>query len=300
MLFSFKNLNPYMNVLYFLIVIVTLYSSDNPITAVLFLIMTILITWIFCNDSFNKNVKFSVFTAFLVAIINPIVSHRGLTILFYVGYTPITLESVIYGIIAGTKLFTLLLLGSYFNLIMDYEKLAYVLAPLGNNLSLIVSLSVKFIPEYVDKIRNIKDTQKTKGIILEDKSKVNVARSMTHILNAFFFITLEQGVVTIKSIKSRGYLNRQKKIRQDIKFRFIDYIFIAISAVFIITNFSLSKVTAYEIYPKLSMPNIGFSEVILIIAYILFLGAPIWFAAGDKLYLQYKTKERNDFYKSDV
>lgn len=300
MLFSFKNLNPYMNALYFLMVIVMLYSSDNPIIAILFLIMTILITWRFCSESFSKNVKVFVFTAFLVAIINPIVSHRGLTILFYVGYTPITLESVIYGIVAGTKLFTLLLLGSYFNLIMDYEKLAYVLAPLGNNLSLIVSLSVKFIPEYVDKIRNIKDTQKTKGIILEDKSKVNVARSMTHILNAFFFITLEQGVVTIKSIKSRGYLNRQKKIRQHIKFRFIDYIFIAISVVLIITNFSLSKVTAYEIYPKLSMPNIGFSEVILIIAYILFLGIPIWFAAGENLYLEYKTKERNDFYKSNV
>lgn len=295
MLFSFKNLNPYMNLLYFLSVIVTLYSTDNPIVIATFLIMTIIITLRFCNSNFIRTVKVFAVTALLVIIINPLVSHRGMTILFYIGYTPITLESVFYGIIAGVKLFTILLMGSYFNIIMDYEKLAYVLAPLGNNLSLILSLSVKFIPEYLEKIKNIKDTQKTKGIVLDDKNKVNVAKSMTHILNAFFFITLEQGVITIKSIKSRGYLNREKKVRRDIRFRIIDYIFVSILTLFIVVNISLSKITAYEIYPELTMPNINLSTVLLIMAYILFLGAPIWFTEGEKLYLAYRTKERDQW-----
>ena len=291
MLFSFKNLNPYMNLIYFLTLIVMLYSTDNPIIITVIFIMVILINMTFCKESLRNTLKSFIFIVALVVIINPIVSHRGMTILFYIGYTPITLESVVYGVISGIKLLTLLLMGSYFNKIMDYEKLAYVLAPMGNNLSLIISLSVKFIPEYLDKIKSIKDTQKTKGINLEDKSKKKVAKSMTYILNAFFFITLEQGIITIKSIKSRGYLNRDKRMKRSINLKFIDYIFLAIGFLLIILRIAFSKVAIYDIYPRLTMPVININIFLLIFAYILFLGIPIWLEKGERIYLFLKAKE---------
>lgn len=295
MLFSFINLNPYLNLIYFIFSIIMLYSSENPIVAVVFLVITLVINLKFCTQNFSQYIKVFLLMSLLVVLINPLVSHRGMTIMFYIGYTPITLEATIYGVIAGIKLFSLLLLGNYFNVIMGYEKLSYVLSPLGNNLSLIISLSVKFIPEYLEKIKSIKDTQKTKGISIEDGSKIERARGLSHILNAFFFITLEQGIITIKSIKSRGYLNRDKKKKKTIIFKAIDYIFVGICGLCITLIFILKDFYKYEIYPKVTPITISLEMMIAIIAYILFLSMPIFLHLGEKVYLKYKVTQKKSF-----
>ncbi|MFR1709244.1 MAG: energy-coupling factor transporter transmembrane component T [Clostridium sp.] len=299
MLFSFKNLNPYINLAYFIISIALLYSSENPIIVGIFLIITLVINLKFCTQNFSQYIKIFLLMSLLVVLINPLVSHRGLTIIFYIGYTPITLEATIYGVIAGIKLFSLLLLGNYFNAIMDYERLSYVLLPLGNNLSLIISLSVKFIPEYLDKIKNIKDTQKTKGISIDEGSKVERAKGISHILNAFFFITLEQGITTIKSIKSRGYLNRDKRKKKAIRLKNIDYIFGGVCGLCIALILLLKESYRYEIYPKVAPIAINLESIIAIIAHLIFLSMPILLYLWEEAYLKCKEHRKIHYYMKE-
>lgn len=295
MLFSFKNLNPYLNLVYFIFSIVLLYSSENPIIVGLFLIIILVINLKFCTQNFSQYIKIFLLMSLLVVLINPLVSHRGLTIMFYIGYTPITLESILYGVIGGIKLFSLLLLGNYFNATMDYERLSYVLSPLGNNLSLIISLSVKFIPEYLEKIKNIKDTQKTKGINIEEGSRVERAKGISHILNAFFFITLEQGITTIKAIKSRGYLNRDKRKKKTIRLKNIDYIFSGVCGLCIAVILILKESYRYEIYPKVAPITINIGSIIAIIAHAIFLSMPILLYLWEEVYLKYREAQKNLF-----
>lgn len=299
MLFSFKNLNPYINLAYFIISIALLYSSENPIIVGIFLIITLVINLKFCTQNFSQYIKIFLLMSLLVVLINPLVSHRGLTIIFYIGYTPITLEATIYGVIAGIKLFSLLLLGNYFNAIMDYERLSYVLLPLGNNLSLIISLSVKFIPEYLDKIKNIKDTQKTKGISIDEGSKVERAKGISYILNAFFFITLEQGITTIKSIKSRGYLNRDKRKKKAIRLKDIDYIFGGVCGLCIALILLLKESYRYEIYPKVAPIAINLESIIAIIVHLIFLSMPILLYLWEEAYLKCKEHRKIRYYMKE-
>lgn len=291
MIFSFETLNPNVIVLYFLATIITLYYIQNPILVILFLVCSICINLKFCKGSFKRFFKSFVIMSMLVLIVNPLVSHKGTTILFYIGYTPITLESIFYGFISSLKLVSMLFFSNYFNHIMTYERLIYILSPLGHNLSLIISLSMKFIPEYLDKITSIKNTQKTKGIHLDSDKKNNIAKNLTYILNAFFFITLEEGIITIKSIKSRGYYNRNKNSRIKIKFKAVDYISFGMLVIFLLTTVVLNSFISYEIYPTLNPLEINIQIITTVIIYILFLGIPILLNEGEKLYVIYKHRE---------
>ncbi len=237
--------------------------------------------------------------AVMILIINPLVSHKGTTILFYIGYTPITLESIFYGLISAMKLMTLLLISNYFNKVMTYEKLIYILSPLGHNLSLIISLSVKFIPEYLDKITSIKNTQRTKGIRLDSKNKKEVAKSLTYILNSFFFITLEDGIITIKSIKSRGYYNRDKKNRMKIRLKSIDYMSLTLIILTLICTVVFNNQITYEVYPTLAKLSFDIRFIIATIVYTLFLATPILLHQGEKLYVNYQIKQREFFISTD-
>ncbi|RDY27862.1 hypothetical protein CHL78_007615 [Romboutsia weinsteinii] len=291
MIFSFETLNPNVILIYFILTIGALYSIENPVLILIFIVISIFINLRFCKTSFKRLFKSFILMSLLVFIINPLVSHKGTTILFYIKYTPITLESIFYGFISSIKLITLLFFSNYFNSIMTYERLIYILSPLGHNLSLIISLSIKFIPEYLEKITSIKDTQKTKGIHLDSDKKIDIAKNLVYILNAFFFVTLEDGIVTIKSIKARGYYNRCNTNKSKIKLRLVDYICIAMSVMFLTITLLVDNTMGYKIYPTLTNVEINTQMIISIIVYLLFLEIPIILEQGEKLYVIYKRRE---------
>ncbi|WP_455544046.1 energy-coupling factor transporter transmembrane component T [Intestinibacter sp.] len=298
-IFSFEQLSPVVISIYFVTAISMLYYINNPVIIFIFLLVSLLVNYKFCKNSFKTFIKGFIMMAVMILIINPLVSHKGTTILFYIGYTPITLESIFYGLISAMKLMTLLLISNYFNKVMTYEKLIYILSPLGHNLSLIISLSVKFIPEYLDKITSIKNTQRTKGIRLDSKNKKEVAKSLTYILNSFFFITLEDGIITIKSIKSRGYYNRDKKNRMKIRLKSIDYMSLTLIILTLICTVVFNNQITYEVYPTLAKLSFDIRFIIATIVYTLFLATPILLHQGEKLYVNYQIKQREFFISTD-
>lgn|GEM_PF-4787947 len=86
MLFSFINLNSYLNLIYFIFSIIMLYSSENLIVAVVFLVITLVINLKFCTQNFSQYIKIFLLMSLLVVLINPLVSHRDVTTIICSGY----------------------------------------------------------------------------------------------------------------------------------------------------------------------------------------------------------------------
>ena len=98
----------------------------------------------------RRAVKFNFFymipMLLLIALINPIFSHEGATVLFYFQDTSITLESLLYGIAAAVMFVSVIIWFSCYNAVMTSDKFIYLFGKAIPSLSLIFSMVLRFIP----------------------------------------------------------------------------------------------------------------------------------------------------------
>ena len=90
------------------------------------------------------------------AIINPLFSNKGGTLLFYL-FTgnPVTLESIIYGLISAIIIGAMLLWFSTFNQVMGVERILGAIGKVLPNVSLLITMIMRFIPQYTRHQRKV-------------------------------------------------------------------------------------------------------------------------------------------------
>lgn len=141
----------------------------------------------------------------LVVIINPLVNHQGMTILFTTEYSYITLEAVVYGLMMGLMIAAVLLWFSSFNKVMTSDKFVFLFGRIMPAVSLIFSMVMRFVPNYKMQIKKISDAQKGIGSDVTDGSLKEKAVHGMNILSVMFTWALENSIDSADSMKSRGY-----------------------------------------------------------------------------------------------
>ena len=140
----------------------------------------------------------------LSALLNPLFSHHGATVLLVIGNKPLSLEAVLWGLTsAGAVLSTLYLFAS-FSSIMQSDKLLYLFGSLSPRLSLILSMGLRYVSLLSEQWRRIKQTQTALGLYKED----NVIDRVRGALRIFWVLlgwALENGIVSAGSMSARGY-----------------------------------------------------------------------------------------------
>ncbi len=100
----------------------------------------------------------------ITALINPAFSHQGVTILAYLpSGNPLTLESILYGIYAAFLLIAVITWFSCFNAVMTSDKFVYLFGRIIPALSLVLSMSLRFVPRFTAQIKVISKAQKCVG-----------------------------------------------------------------------------------------------------------------------------------------
>lgn len=95
-------------------------------------------------DGFRTNIKYMIPLILLTALINPAFSHQGVTILTYFpSGNPLTLESIMYGIMAAFMLVTVICWFSCFNCVISSDKMVYLFGKAAPVLSLILSMTLR-------------------------------------------------------------------------------------------------------------------------------------------------------------
>ncbi len=140
-----------------------------------------------------------------VAVVNPLVSHRGNDILFYLADKPVTRESVVYGLTAALVLCTVFFAFASYNQVMTSGKFLYVFRKVSPKAALLTMMAVRFVPLLQWRLRQIADVQRTRGIDpLEGPLRKRMKDGMK-LLQILLTWSLEEALQTADSMKSRGY-----------------------------------------------------------------------------------------------
>ena len=144
--------------------------------------------------------------ALVTALANPLFSHRGMTVLLYFpGGSPLTLESVLYGISSGVMIVTVMLWFVNFNRVVTTDKLMCLFGRIIPAMSLVLSMTLRFIPRFRTQMNSVVDAQRSLG---RDISRGSLRRRMkiaATVLSVMITWALENAIETADSMKSRGY-----------------------------------------------------------------------------------------------
>ena len=142
----------------------------------------------------------------MAAVLNPAFNHEGVTILTYLpSGNPLTLESIAYGIGASGMLAAVVLWFSCYTEVMTSDKFVYLFGRVIPSLSLLLSMTLRFVPKFQAQFRAVREGQKCVG---RDMTDGNILTRMKHIVTIFSIMVtwaLENAIETADSMKSRGY-----------------------------------------------------------------------------------------------
>ncbi len=203
----FSTYHPVVNFLYFALVLGFTMVVQHPIFLGISLAASV--AWsIYLRG--RKAVRFTVFgilpMLLFMALINPAFNHEGATILTYLpSGNPLTLESIVYGLVAACMLCAVIAWFSCYNAMMTSDKFLYLFGRIIPALSLVISMALRFVPRFQAQLRQLSNSQKCVG---RDASHGNWFRRAKHgvrMLSMMITWALENGLDTADSMSSRGY-----------------------------------------------------------------------------------------------
>ena len=203
----YADYHPLVNFLYFSLVIGFSMALSHPLAQGISLICALLYG---VQTEGSKAVLFSLKWCLpmflLTAIINPAFSHEGVTILLYFpSGNPLTLESLLYGLSAGLMLATVLLWFVNFNRVITSDKFIYLFGRIIPGLSLVLSMTLRFIPKFKTQMGAVVDAQKCIGRDISQGSLWQRMKIGITVLSIMITWSLENAIETADSMKSRGY-----------------------------------------------------------------------------------------------
>lgn len=203
---SFSSCHPVINFIYFAAVIAFSMFFLHPV--LLGISLSCAILYSICIHG-RKAVKFH-FCYMLpmllaVAILNPVFNHQGTDILLYINDNPITSESIYYGIAAGVMLVSVIVWFSCYNAVMTSDKFMYVFGKGIPALSLILSMTLRFVPKFKAQLQAVSNAQACIGKTVSKGTWLQRMKNGVRILSILITWSLENAVETADSMKARGY-----------------------------------------------------------------------------------------------
>lgn len=271
---SFKSFHPVVVFCSFFFIIFIMIFSLNPVD----LLIGYLGALLFSFTLFEKNVVFkSILFHFLIftviTITNPIFSHNGATVLFFINDNRVTLEALIYGATLGLTVIGVIFWFKCFNKIFDSERIIYLFGKLFPSLGLVISMTLNFIPGLLRHFKEINGTLK-----INDTNRFRLKRYLKS-FSAVITDSMEGAIITSDSMKARGYGLKGRTFYHRFKIEIRDMIYLLILfAAFII---SLLFKTEFEFYPNFFPRSIAVTGIISY-AFLAFMPFIIEFKEGVK------------------
>ena len=202
---EFKRFHPLVNMVYFVFAIGFSCVLLNPFCLIFSLIGSIAFM-LMCDSKGKKQIVYFVPVFIFAALFNPLFNHRGLTIITYFpGGNPLTEESIVYGLASGAMLVAVIAWFSCFNMVMTSDKFIYLFGKVAPSLSLILSMTLRFVPRFISELKKVAVAQKGIGNGIGNGSIKDRIKNGLSVLSVTVTWALENAVETSDSMKARGY-----------------------------------------------------------------------------------------------
>ena len=275
---EFAKYHPLINFIYFTAVIVFSMIFVHPICLVTSLLCSVMYSIILNGKKALKFIAMLLPLMLISALINPAFNHEGVNVIAYLpSGNPLTLESILYGIVAASMVAMVICWFSCFNKIMTSDKFIYLFGRIIPSLSLILSMTFRFVPKFKEQVQEVSNAQKSMGRDTSEGSVFARVKNSIRILSAVITWSLENAIDTSDSMKSRGYGLTGRTAYSNYVFDKRDVtalIYLAVTITYFLIGTLLGKIN-YRYFPSMRGTDMSFYSTSIFISYIMICIMPI-------------------------
>lgn len=253
---AFAEYNPLTVFVHFMAVIVVAMFIPNPILLVEVLIGSIVFYKIIFGKITGKTILLWSVLFLGMTLINPLFSHNGVTVLFFLNGQAITLEALLYGMNNALMILSVFIAFLSFSEIMTVDKIMYLFGKISPKIALFLSLTLRYIPMLRRQAKKISDTQHTLGMYKEN-NVVDGFKSTMSIFSALVTWSIEMSVSTADAFYARGGELKNRKSFSFFRISKTDVFMIVFFAILFGTVLFVQSKGGLktEFYPSFSLPT---------------------------------------------
>jgi len=155
------------------------------------------------KKGFLRQVGYLVPILVMMAIMNPMFNHEGITVLWYLpNDNPVTLEAICFGLASAVMMGASIVWFNCCNTVFTSDKIIYLFGRVIPALSLMISMTLRFVPRFKNFLQSVLRTQQAMHKPENTKEKLQQALAA---FSATVSWAMEQSIVSADSMKSRGY-----------------------------------------------------------------------------------------------
>jgi energy-coupling factor transport system permease protein len=251
----FSRFHPLVLLIYFAGIIGVSMFTMNPFLSLTAIAGGLCFKLMLKGERIIRDIIFYLIFLVVAACINPVFSHNGQTVLFFVNDTAVTKESIIYGVCAALMMISVLCWFSCFSIVMTSDKIIYLFSGVSPTLGLVLSSALKFVPSMTGKYREIYAAQKSLA-----GSKRGLKAQMSLAVNSFSALitwAIEHTADSADSMSCRGYGIGKRSSFTLFRYTAADVFFMIFCLCTYIFMFGIMKFsqTDFLFYPKIVTPR---------------------------------------------
>ena len=276
---EFKTYHPIVNFIYFVFVIGLSCLILHPIALSISLVSGFLYSVMLKGKkAIKNNLIYMLPMIVAMALINPIFNHEGVTIIKYLpSGNPLTLESIIYGICASVMIVSVICHFTCYNEVMTSDKFIYLFGKIIPAMSLIISMTLQFVPKFASQLKVVRNAQKCMGRDVSSGSIIKRIKSGLNILSIMTTWSLENAIETADSMKSRGYGIPGRTAFSIYAFDKRDKKVLAcilLSGIYTFTGW-ITGALSFSFFPSIKMEELTPYGISVLVAYMLLCVSPV-------------------------
>ena len=275
---SFSEYNPIINFVFYFSVIAFGMFFMHPVYIAVSLILSTIYYLMLKGRQGLKFLLFMVVIIFFSACINPLFNSYGDNVLFtFASGRNYTLDAMLYGFASGTMLVNILIWFASYNIVMCSDKFIYLFGKVLPSLSLVLSMVMRYVPNFENKLKVIVTARRCIGKVPESNTKAEKFENISVIMGILTSWALEGGVITADSMKARGYGLTPRTSFAIYRFDSRDKSLLAIVLSLIgIIIFASSKGGTYvQYYPRFEVASLNISGFLGMLAFLVLASIPV-------------------------
>ncbi len=274
----FSYLHPLTKAIYFGTLFLCIMLIFDP-AAMLIVLSGLLLTMRYATTGpVQQYNRFLGYLAAAVILINFLFNHRGTHVLTWLLDRPLTLEALIYGITSALMIICIILLFQTASGTINTSQFLYLFRRIGPQLGLLISMTCGFFDQCSTRGRQIQQVARIKDIDMKRGTVKERLLAGMQIMHALIALTLENGLITVQTMKTRGYNLGRRTSSLSHKFRSRDGNFTLLTLVLSgsLVYIWVSGVYRISVYPSLKLAGPGWEGALFYGLYGVLLLLPLY------------------------
>ena len=201
---AFSGFHPLVNFIFFVAALGLTMFIQQPVYLLISMISgCAYLLYLQGKKGFLRQVGYLVPILVMMAIMNPMFNHEGVTILWYLpNDNPITMEAICFGLASAVMMGASIVWLNCCNTVFTSDKIIYLFGRVIPALSLMISMTLRFVPRFKNFLQSVLRTQRAMHKPENTKEKLQQALAA---FSATVSWAMEQSIISADSMKSRGY-----------------------------------------------------------------------------------------------